>query len=64
METTRNRAAVLAKFLRASVRALEDNAVPSPLEANSVTTCTEALASIAAVADELETAAAMPDPVP
>jgi hypothetical protein len=62
-DTVRNRSAVLAQFLRASVRELEDNSRPDTREPNAVEKVDNALHSIVAVAEELEAAAAAPDPV-
>lgn len=61
-DTTRNRSAILAKFLRCAVRDLEDNSIPNPSEANADAACNTALQSVVAVAEELELVARAPDP--
>jgi hypothetical protein len=62
METTRNRAAVLAKFLRASTKQLRD--VGRRVDAEAEISRGEALASINGVAEVLEDVAAGPAPLP
>lgn len=60
MNTTRNRSAVLAKFLRAATCDLRR--VARRVDAAAETTRANALASIDTVAEALEAVAATPDP--
>jgi hypothetical protein len=62
METTRNRAAVLAKFLRASTKQLRD--VGRRVDSDAEAARTDALEAIDGVAEQLEEVAAGPAPDP
>jgi hypothetical protein len=64
METTRNRAAVLAKILRAAIAQLQRTKILDPDSEQYDSETKNGLEVIGAVAEELEEVAAAPEPVP
>jgi hypothetical protein len=64
METTRNRAAVLAKILRAALAQLHRAEMLDPETEECATEKQNGWDVIGAVAEEFETGSGAPDPVP